>query len=120
MNHTIANGPRSGIICGAGARVGTRASVSARRIPAAGVPTIRAVVDRRAGGPSSIVTAVAGTAEAPWSKIVAGGIRGAVVCSSPKSRAIVDRRARSTGPVVSTYASTAVESSTGGSAESIA
>ena len=32
MNHTIANGPRSSIIGGAGARVGTRPSEGANRV----------------------------------------------------------------------------------------
>jgi len=74
------------------------------------------VVDRSAGGSSSIESSEAGAAVCSGSSGVAGGIRGAVVCSSPISRAVVNGCARSTSPVVSTYASTAVESSTGGSA----
>jgi len=108
MKHTIANGPRSSVIGGASASVGFRASVSAGGIPAAGVPTIRAVVDRRAGGPSSIESSVAGAAEGSRSGRGAGGVGGTVVRSSPKSRAVIDGSTRKTGPIVSTYASAAV------------
>ena len=72
MNHTIANGPRSSIVGGAGARVGTGASVGA-------------------SSASPIVAAVACTAVAPWSKVIAGGsCWSTVVGSFTNPRAIVD------------------------------
>ena len=90
------------------ARVGSRASVGARGIPTARVPSIRAVIDRRAGGPSAIESSVAGAAEGSRSGRGAGGIGGTVVRSSPKSRAVIDRGACKTGPIVSTYAGTRI------------
>ena len=90
------------------ARVGSRASVGAHGIPTARVPSIRAVIDRRAGGSSSIESTQAVAAEGSWSGRGAGAIRGTIVRSSPKSRAVIDGSTRKTGPIVPTYASAAV------------